>query len=777
MLMGVSRGSLLGMSAIAAVMIVVPAQAQAQIKSFDVPAQPAASGVAALARQGDAQILISAEDARGKRVNSVRGNLSVADAIERLVAGTGLVARATGPQTWVVVRQSSASNDSLPAFGGVPQASDIVVVAQRLNSYNAGSSSGATRTDTKALDTPQSTSVITRKLIDDQQARTIADALINASGVQVNNSLSGPEYTVRGFGSTQVAIDGMGTSSFAATPIWGADSVEVLKGPEAILAGTRAQYGGSINLTLKQPQVAKIATINFGHGSYGLFEGGVDFGGAINKAETLSFRLVGQRESARRTAHGYDGGEGSYVAPSLRFAHGGTSLTIGMEYTDKFIPTAVYGVLPVGQTELDDTVPVGIFGAKDDGSDYERTRVHARLEQDLFGSDWKLRVRGEYFDQSAASRFWQFQTRPAASGRGVLAAVEVGLDTRSWTGQIDVTGTFDTGPLSHRLLVGFDHNDAKSKSSIAVKGAALFNIFTSPPLTSFGDLTPLVTIANPSAGTTETGYLIQDQIKYGDKWVASLALRRSIFDGKGGPQSARKWLPNLGLIFKPTPRSALYANMMSGYRFPSGLIRPDGSFLPGTTSRQFEVGYKQEFRDGRLSLGTSLFQIKVDNAAISIPGTVFYESGPGQRSRGVEFEMRGNLAPGLDVSATYAHLSVKTADGTPAISAPRDSGSLWLAYRFQSEALKQWSLAAGVFAHSDATTRRNDQVNGKDVFMSVPGNARVDLHLGYTGKYWSANLGVRNLFDKRLYSTSANDFQAVIDDLERTYMLTVRVNL
>lgn len=121
------RQALLGGAAVGVVMMAQPAQAQT--KSFDVPAQPAATGIAALARQADVQILISASDARGRTVNAVRGDYSVAEAIGKLLEGTGLQARSTGAQTWVVVATPAGNGQG---DAPVAQVDEIVVTGTRI---------------------------------------------------------------------------------------------------------------------------------------------------------------------------------------------------------------------------------------------------------------------------------------------------------------------------------------------------------------------------------------------------------------------------------------------------------------------------------------------------------------------------------------------------------------------------------------------------------------------------------------------------------------------
>ncbi len=89
---------------VSALVAAAPAEAAlAQVKQFDVPAQDAAVAIGMLGRQGGIQIVAARAFSRGKRTNAVRGAMTVDAALDRLLAGTGLRARLSGPQTYVVV--------------------------------------------------------------------------------------------------------------------------------------------------------------------------------------------------------------------------------------------------------------------------------------------------------------------------------------------------------------------------------------------------------------------------------------------------------------------------------------------------------------------------------------------------------------------------------------------------------------------------------------------------------------------------------------------------
>jgi outer membrane receptor protein involved in Fe transport len=79
-------------TAVAAAMI-LPAAAQAQVRSFDVPTQSASNGIREFARQAGIQITLAGREGDGRTTNAVRGSFEIRDGLARLLADTGLTVR------------------------------------------------------------------------------------------------------------------------------------------------------------------------------------------------------------------------------------------------------------------------------------------------------------------------------------------------------------------------------------------------------------------------------------------------------------------------------------------------------------------------------------------------------------------------------------------------------------------------------------------------------------------------------------------------------------
>lgn len=85
----ISRQSLLSCCAAVAVLSTA-SQAAAQVRSFNVPAQPAVTAIPEFARQAQVQIVASARDLDGVKTPAVVGDLDVRVALRRLLAGAPL---------------------------------------------------------------------------------------------------------------------------------------------------------------------------------------------------------------------------------------------------------------------------------------------------------------------------------------------------------------------------------------------------------------------------------------------------------------------------------------------------------------------------------------------------------------------------------------------------------------------------------------------------------------------------------------------------------------
>ena len=119
--------------------------------------------------------------------------------------------------------------------------------------YYADSTSSATKTNTPLLNVPQSAAVLTRDFIQDQSTHSITDLSRYVPGVAVHQGEGNrDELVIRGVGSSaNFFVNGFRDDVQYYRDIYNTQSIEVLKGPSALVFG-RGAGGGVVNRTLKE---------------------------------------------------------------------------------------------------------------------------------------------------------------------------------------------------------------------------------------------------------------------------------------------------------------------------------------------------------------------------------------------------------------------------------------------------------------------------------------------------------------------------------------------
>ena len=107
---------------IVALSAAAPAQAQSQATyKFDLPEQPMADALRAIARQTGANVLFESKDLKGVRAPALQAQLTTQEAIQRILEGTKLTAQRTTPTTVVIqpaVQQTSSGGAPVILVGG-----------------------------------------------------------------------------------------------------------------------------------------------------------------------------------------------------------------------------------------------------------------------------------------------------------------------------------------------------------------------------------------------------------------------------------------------------------------------------------------------------------------------------------------------------------------------------------------------------------------------------------------------------------------------------------
>lgn len=157
--------------AIAATLAAAPLQAQnAATFAIALPAQPLGSALNELARQASFQLIVHPELVAGKSAPAVSGSLSAQQALERLLAGSGLQAAQEGRV--VVVKP-------------VPKAETVTRPIRRLSIRRSRSRSSPTTNCATARPKPCRRRSITRRALPASPAASIARPTVSASAARM----------------------------------------------------------------------------------------------------------------------------------------------------------------------------------------------------------------------------------------------------------------------------------------------------------------------------------------------------------------------------------------------------------------------------------------------------------------------------------------------------------------------------------------------------------------------------------------------------------------
>lgn len=655
--------------------------------------------------------------------------------------------------------QPSASDD---------QPIELVVTGEQ-DGYRVSNTSVGTKTDTPLRDIPLSIQVIPRQLIEDQRITNLGEALRNVPGaIQSGNSSSRGNNAlpqIRGFSSQgNITTNGLsntnnidGGFNFA-----NVERIEVLKGPASVLYGA-GSLGGTVNLVAKKPLAEPYYFIEASAGSYNSYSGAIDLSGPLNDNKTVLYRLNVAALTTESFVDFYD--EQQYiVAPTLSWQISDrTKLTLAAEYRDRSKDNGNFG-LPFEGTLLPS--PYGRLPRNLNPSWPEPKRTVISVYQASyelehhFSKDWELHS-SFLFSQEVNDR----STVDVGDYYPDLRSVNKNYGynvNRSSTFNFDTytIGKFQTGSIRHQLLTGFT-DQWSSSSDVGGTGGPYGQFDLYNPV--YGERAEIgqyntSTYASKSKGNAY-GFYIQDQVTLAENLKLVLGGRYDIANSKGGnigeeltesPQQ-EAFSPRVGIVYQPIEPISLYASYSRSFS-PQGGQDFDGNLFQPERGTQYEVGVKVDLND-KLSATLALYDLTRSNVLTGDPDETLraleYQVQIGeQRSRGIEFDVTGEILPGWNIIANYALTDSKiTKDnnypvGDELNDVPQHSASLWTKYEIQSGSLQGLSFGVGVFYVGDRqATLPNDSR------YILPSYVTTDAAIFYKRDRFRAALNFKNLFD------------------------------
>jgi iron complex outermembrane receptor protein len=632
--------------------------------------------------------------------------------------------------------------------------------------YNAKQSATGTKTDTPLRETPQSISVVTADRMKDQGVTTVQEAVRYVPGVMADSY--GPDSRVdslmiRGM-EPSIYLDGMRTTnswwnSQRLDP-YALERTEVLRGPSSVLYGSTTT-AGLVNLVSKRPQEQELHEVGVQYGSFNRRQVQTDHTGKLSADGQWLYRLIGiVRDSDYQTDYVKD--DRVLLMPAITWRPTtATNWTVIATYqkdktgsSNPFPPHS--GTIfpnPNGQ------IPINRF-AGDPATDLYQTETRsiASLFDHRFSDALKVSHNIRYSDIDGIYNtvyVWPWVYQDAAQ-RTVLRTVDFSNSNRkTFTSDSKAELKLNTGPLSHRVLVGLDYRHMKERyAGGSYQDATPFDLY-SPTYTA---IVPPNVVGMPGLKQSQVGVYAQDQMRWGPL-IGLFGLRQdtatSDIDGLAKQtDKATTWRAGLmyELPFGMTPYVS-YAKSFdpqfgtSAYGNDRCLDSSTGLCKP-VLGEQYEVGFKYA-QSKDLAVNGALFDIKQKNRktwdAVSNLG---YTQIGEARIRGAELEVLATVARDVDLIGTYTYLDAKVLTGPSAgmhiETVPEHQASFWGKYRFSLFGQAGFSIGGGV--------RYVGSVWDGAETIRTPGYTLLDAMAAWENKNWRFQVNATNLTDKVYYT-------------------------
>jgi iron complex outermembrane receptor protein len=669
---------------------------------------------------------------------------------------------------------SAGADASLPTV-------NVTAAGDTATGFNAKKAQ-VNKSSTPLAETPMSISVITRDVLDSQQAVSLGDALKNAPGVIASSfgRRGWDDLIIRGqVASDSLFMDGLrvaatGGPNRIAEQLFGLEQVEVLKGPASLLYGL-VLPGGLVNMVSKRPQATDFANVDVTVGSHDFYQTTVDLNKSLSENGKQAFRINGLISNSN-DATDYVWFKNRYIAPSLSLDLGPrTDFTILTSFQERsYVRQQGLPLSGTIRPNVNGAIARSRFTGEPSALPYNATET--RLGYSLthrFDDGWTLNnnlrwqqygMHGQFISNTALAATGQTLTRSGMDQR---------FDGETITMDTNLQRAFNTALGKHEVTFGSDYVNAREDNVTYNCPVSALNVYN--PVYAARVTCATTARANTSTSVKTLGVYLRDQIRI-DRWTLLAGLRRDNSSTYSTNNLANSHTDNpasattgsLALMVEALPGVRPYISYATSF-YPNAGTDVNGNTFKPETGKQVETGVKVELSE-RTTVNLAIYDLYRRNVLATDPLNTNFSIAVGeQRSRGGELSINSDFSNGLSLMAGYAYTAATvTDDGGQATSTvgqwvnnvPRQSFTSSARYRM-SGALAGWELNGGVRAQSVMRT------NG----YQLPGYALADAGIAYNATRWRAALNVKNMFNKEYYAGGLASAVALGDD--RTVMLTL----
>jgi iron complex outermembrane receptor protein len=786
------------------------AQATPQ-RAFNIAPQLLTDGLTAFGQQSGMQISVRGDLIRNIQTPGVTGTMIPTQALERLLTGTGFGYSLTGPNsaTLVELPKSSGATVLPPVMvegHAVNPNSTMTLMAPYAGGQIARGGQLGMLGNKDVMDTPFSQTNYTNKTIQDQQARTVQDVLLNDPSILTKQNSASDEdgsITIRGFSHTLASGNGSLNGLPGMAPLRTPDMdymerVEVLRGPSALLNGMAAfgqgGVGGSYNLVTKQASDEPVTALTARYGSLMQLGTHLDVGRRFGAEKQFGIRANGAYREGDTAVEPVSAEVGS---AAINMDYRGERVRLSADVAHQSNDASPQMVQQLVLSGVGGGI-VHVPKAPDAGTSLNPTwsRQPSNLTLGM--------VRGEVDITDTVTAY-------GAIGKQTLDFSLIGPNqprllgtdgTYGWNNVEHTNFAYDvlsmqgglrakaeTGPVNHAFSLNLSQSVMETGEAQATTPFTYTTNIYNPV---FGAATSAADPGDPkktnetrasSIGIADTLSILDERIQFtagirhqrveSDSFSTTTGAITSGYDSDA-------LTPALGLVVKPWQNVSLYTNyienLQRGTIVGTSFANAGEVFAP-YVSKQYEAGVKVDL--GTMTTTLAVFQITQPNT-ISIAGTPPTQALDGEvRNRGIELNAYGEVMPSVRLMGGLTLIDsqqTKTQGGL--YDGNREAGVPVI----RTVAGGEWDapFLQGLTLTGRVTYTGDQMVSSSNSNLKIPAWEVIDLGARYVwdspwnNKPITLRFNVDNVFDKNYWS--ASNFRYVQLGAPRTFWLSATVD-
>ena len=678
-------------------------------------------------------------------------------------------------------KSAAILGSTIAAVAGVAMAESTRL--EEVNIYGKLSRYSALKSETPIMETARHISIISKQKMIDGGALALDYSYTYTAGVigeTYGYATRGDWVKVRGLNVPQYqdSLQSLfGNYNNTRPNIYTLEQVEILKGPASVLYG-QGSPGGLINVVSKRPQAESAHELVADYGNFNYTQLALDSTGTIFSSGDWLYRFVGVYEDSD-TQVDHVGEDNIVVAPSLTWRPSdSTEATLMLNYTSTKSDTAAQFLPVVGTLErapngkrIDSSSYFGDTNFnKYDASTVAVTLLASHRFNDIWSMEltsrytdakadykqaWPSFIGGDRYVYNADGSLYKDGTVPRTFYRSDATSKQAAVDAR-------LRADFDTGPLTHNVLMGTQYQDVTTGDAGYNAYALGYAFELGAPTTPLGDeywinlfdpvygsfppseLLNALYEKHPDTTVDDLGVNVSDFMSYGN-WHMTLGARwdQTKTDAGSSSQEDDEISTSAGLLYQFANGFAPYVNYAESFEPVIG-DNGNGQPLKPQKGEQAEIVIKYQPDSFPAMVTLAWFDLKQSNLPDpqSRPGEFEQQSGD-TKIKGLEFEGVAQLGA-FRVELNLSKLDTRTQDGYRLASVPEKQASSWVSWRPEGS-LQGLKAGVGV-RYVGASWGGTDQIK-------TPSYTLGDMMLGWEQEHWDIALNVRNVTDKDYYAT------------------------